>query len=489
MTKKSSLKGHALWSAVLQFSRFGGNAVIFLAMARFLSLEEIGAFGLAYAPIRWTQVLQKTGISNSVIVSLRSRHDTEQINRDPVFTTLFYLAMAISLLVVGLLVVSGLVMERTSTSDQPVGTMMLVMAIVPFAFGLASVPEGLLRKNLEIRSLALRTLAVQAAAAGLAVVMAIEGFGAWSLVGFAVLNAVASSIISIVMAGWRPSGSPSLSSMKAQLPQFSAISGRALVSGAAMPMLQFLVGIVIGLEAAGAFQIAQRVYQILDALCLAPLRFLVLPLFSRAAEASEGKLSGDTVLRTMRIAGLVSAPFYLGTLAIADPALTLVIGPENASHAVPLLQIFCLLGINITSITVLSQAFTVAGHAGMVFWRSIWMLCITIVLSGPALMLSVEAVILGFVISSYVALAVFYRQIEQVFAISGAVTFGAVARPYLAATLAMAPVFALQWYLQPIMPLWGILVVQILLGALLYLAAAKFIAPKAFGELRRVLRR
>ena len=68
-------------------------------------------------------------------------------------------------------------------------------------------------------------------------------------------------------------------------------------------------------------------------------------------------------------------------------------------------------------------------------------------------------------------------------------TFGAVARPYLAATLAMAPVFALQWYLQPIMPLWGILVVQILLGALLYLDAAKFIAPKAFGELRRVLSR
>ena len=30
MTKKSSLKGHALWSAVLQFSRFGGNAVIFI---------------------------------------------------------------------------------------------------------------------------------------------------------------------------------------------------------------------------------------------------------------------------------------------------------------------------------------------------------------------------------------------------------------------------------------------------------------------------
>ena len=63
MTKKSSLKGHALWSAVLQFSRFGGNAVIFLAMARFLSLEEIGAFGLAYAPIRWkTRVIRLSSI-------------------------------------------------------------------------------------------------------------------------------------------------------------------------------------------------------------------------------------------------------------------------------------------------------------------------------------------------------------------------------------------------------------------------------------------
>ena len=40
------------WSTLLQWSRLGVNAALFLIVARFLTLAEIGAFATAFAPVR-----------------------------------------------------------------------------------------------------------------------------------------------------------------------------------------------------------------------------------------------------------------------------------------------------------------------------------------------------------------------------------------------------------------------------------------------------
>ncbi|WP_176439233.1 oligosaccharide flippase family protein [Puniceibacterium sediminis] len=485
------MKGQALWSVVLQFSRFGGNAVVFLVMARFLTIEQIGAFGMAYAPVRWLQVLHKTGISNSVVVTLRRKEGSAITDDDPAFTALFWLSMAATLLMTVGIVMLALVLGAVQRTDQPVDQMMLVLILVLVAFAVSSVPEGLLRKNMEIRALALRTLAVQFLSAGLAVILAFYGFGGWALVGFAVMNAVLSSVVSIAMAGWLPSGGPDIIQMRAQTPQAAAISGRALLSGSIYAILQFSIGLVLGLGAAGAFQIAQRVYQILDALCLAPIRFLVLPLFSRTAEVGDGTLPGRTIERGLYVTGLVSAPFYIGTIAIAGPALTLVIGAENASHSVLPLQLLCVLGLPMASLTILTQALTVVGHAGLAFHRTVWMLLGTVVFSLPALLISVEAVTLCFVVVSYLVMLLFFRQLEPILGLSGPRAFGAVARPYVACVLAVLPGWGAATYLlaNTAIPGWAILLVVPLTVAGGYLGMLRLVAPAALTELRKALKR
>ncbi|WP_299938795.1 oligosaccharide flippase family protein [uncultured Pelagimonas sp.] len=483
------LKHQALWSALLQFSRFGGNAVLFLVMARFLSLEEIGAFGMAYAPIRWTQVLLKTGVSDSVVVTLRKAGQGQQTRA--VFDALFWLAIGFSGLIIALIAAIAFALQIVLSSEQPVSEMMWVLSAVPLAFGLAAVPEGLLRKNLQIRSLALRTLAVQLASAGLAIWLAMQGAGGWALVGFAVLNAVLSSAISIAMARYWPQHGPDVAAIRAEFRQTSTISARALVANGVYALLQFSIGLGLGLAAAGAFQIAQRVYQILDALCLAPIRFLVLPLFSREAEKRGGALSADTLRRALGLTGLISAPVYLGTIVVAGPLLQRVIGPENASQSLPALQLLCLLGLSMASVTVLTQALTVAGHAGLALRRTIWTLCATALLALPGLLYSVEAVALGFVIASYLVLAVFFTRLEPIFGLSGKTAFEAVARPYLAAALSLGLVWvtsrglatALGWPEQAV--LFGLLVP----GVALYAVLAKYLAPEATQHLRSALKR
>ncbi|WP_264212291.1 oligosaccharide flippase family protein [Leisingera thetidis] len=440
---QGKLKGQAFWSVVLQFSRFGGNAVVFLAMARFLTIEQIGAFGMAYAPIRWTQALHKAGISNSVVATIRDKgRETAGTEDGPVFTALFWLSLGLSLLVMAGLGGLALLLAAVQDQEQPIAEMMLAMLAVPVALGLAAVPEGLLQKRLEIRSLALRTVTAQLLAAGLAVGLAFAGYGGWALVGFATLNAVLSSAVSIIMAGWRPLSGPKWHMIRQEMPRAMTIAGRALIAGGTRPLMQFCIGLFLGLEASGAFQIAQRIYQIIDALCLAPIRFLVLPLFARARERNGGALPGDAVLTGLKTAGAVTAPFYLGTIVIAAPALNLIIGPENAARSILPLQILCLMGFNITLVTILTQAATAAGHPGIPLRRAVMALLLTAALGLPALAVSAEAVTLCFVLAAYAALSGYLKSLSRVLGLPVRAMLGAVARPYLAGLLAALPLGA-----------------------------------------------
>lgn len=454
---EGKLKGQAIWSVVLQFSRFGGNAVVFLAMARFLTIEQIGAFGMAYAPVRWTQALHKAGISNSVVATIRRQHSGEEDKgSEAAFTALFWLSLGLSLLVMVGIGALALRLGTVWQQSQPITEMMLVLLVVPLALGLAAVPEGLLQKRLEIRALALRTVTVQLLAAGFAVALAMQGFGGWALVGFAALNAVLSSAISIAMAGWRPLSGPQWQQIQKELPQASAIAGRALIAGGTQPLMQFCIGLFLGLEASGAFQIAQRIYQIIDALCLAPIRFLVLPLFARARQNNGGVLPGPAVLKGLGTASLVTAPFYLGTLVIAEPALTLVIGARNAAGSVLPLQILCLLGFNITLVTILTQAATAAGRPEIPLRRAAATLALTTVLGLPALQVSTEAVTLAFVAASYAALIGYLHRLSPVFGLSASSMAAVAARPYAAGMLAVLPLAAVTLGAGVQLPLWAL---------------------------------
>ncbi|HBZ43274.1 MAG TPA: hypothetical protein DEO85_04290 [Maritimibacter sp.] len=479
---RTTLKGQAVWSIVLQFSRFGGNAVVFLALARFLTLEQIGAFGMAYAPIRWTQALHKSGISNSVVASIHVAGDCRPDDRAPAFTALFWLSLGVTgfaVLGIGLLAWG---LARTGPSGEPVAAMMLVMLAVPVAFGLSAVSEGLLQKRLQVRALALRTVVVQIAAAVVAVWLARAGWGAWSLVGFAGMNAVASAVLSIILAGWRPHRGPCIADMKAELPQMTAISARAVVAAGTRPMMQVAIGLVLGLDAAGAFQIAQRIYQILDALCLAPIRFLVLPLFARARDAAGGVLSGDVVLRGLGIAGLVTAPVYVGTLVVAAPALDLAIGPDNARAAVLPLQILCLLGFNITAVTILTQAATAAGYPGLPLRRAMLTFVLTLAFGAPALLISTEAVTAAFVAGSYVALARYFIALGGKLRVAATDLVAAVLRPYLAALLAFLPLAFSQWIVRADFSTGGY-ALALLVTLVSYAGLVWFLAPGSWHDL------
>lgn len=357
------------WSFVLNWSRVGINAALFLAATRVLTLAEIGLFATAFAPIRLTQGLHKAGVADAVIV-LRRPHRLD---------ALFALSVGTGGALTALFMAVGAWLSP----------MLLVLGAIPLINSLGGVSEGLLRQRLHLRTLALRTLAAQGIAAGLAVCLLATGFGAWALVAFALGNAVLTCALSLVLARWRPRHWPTQRSISLILPKTAEIGGRVLLGTAQMPLAQLAVGLSLGPVAAGAFQIATRMLELIEALTLSPLRFVALPQLSRSTTLRQDLHSH--LRHTARLAAWV----WAGTFVAAPQILAVAVGPTHAVAATPVLRALVLLGLLSALLMPLTQALTARGHTGLVLRRAALSLGLSVVLIAPALLLSPVAAALA----------------------------------------------------------------------------------------------
>ncbi|WP_162798179.1 oligosaccharide flippase family protein [Sulfitobacter sp. JL08] len=373
-----------LWSIVLQWSRFAIAALVFICIANWLSLAEIGAFAVAAAPLRFLQVVHRTGITDADIVARSNLAHGKETD------ALFVISICVAFALAALLYFASRMVGFLSESELPVGPMMASLAIVPLFNGLAAVPEGILRHSLRVRALALRTMAVQSVSAGLTFVAASHGLGPWSLVLFLIANAVLGAVSALFIARWRPSCLPRPKHLFGPARSVLVLSGQALVSNALQPLLQLSVGYWLGLADAGAFQIAMRFLGLLDAIAVAPARYLALPLLS-----GSGRGNGwfeRTVPRAVRLSALVSAPVYLGAACTAPLILAVFVGPDHARSSAAMFQFLCFLGLANAVSMILLQASVAAGRADVALWRSLGLLILSAVLAWPALGYSATAV-------------------------------------------------------------------------------------------------
>jgi len=391
---------HSAWSALLQWSRLGVNAGLFLIVARHLTLTEIGAFATAFAPIRLSQVVHKSGIIDAYIIS-----DKAKLTQNAFFT----LSAILGLTFTATFALFSLILP------DPISPLMAPLSLIPLLHGVSAIHEATLRGTLRIKALALRTLFCQSLSAGLALMALMAGWGAFSLVVFALINALTSSLISVAMVRIHRIALPQRAAIRAALPDILRISTRDLAGSATQPLLQLAVGAMLGLPAAGAFQIAARVLGLLDALAISPIRYIALPRFTALADSSS---LPSAVLLSLRQTSLIAALVYLGALATSPEILSIAVGPAHAASAAPLLPAFCLLGLTGALAMPLNQALTAISQSRLPLYRSLATLSLTAVLAAPALTHSTLAtaaalpLAAALVLVAYARIALPYLQLE-----------------------------------------------------------------------------
>jgi O-antigen/teichoic acid export membrane protein len=327
----------AVWASAVQWARVGVGGVVFLIAARHLPLADIGAFGMAAAPLRFLQVIHKGGFEDAAVVCSPEDRSTLAALQH-LSLSAGTAAMVIALLLAPLLALAA--------PGAGLGLIAASLAPVSLAHGAGAVADGMLRRAGRFRALALRTFAGQLAAATLALAALASGGGIWSLVIFTLAQAVITAALAIAMAGWPGIAAPR-AVLRSAMARVWPLAGRVLAGAIVQPLLQIAIGVSAGLSAAGIWQIATRIIALLEAVTLVPLRFVALPRLATA---------GPTETPTFLTAAALAGVWVMGGTALAAPDLmAALLGPQGAP-IVPVLRILCAGAVAGSAVAVLNQS-------------------------------------------------------------------------------------------------------------------------------------
>lgn len=348
-----------VWSVILQWSRVGSNAAVFIVLSRWLSLSEIGAVAAAQAPFILIQSLQLSVFPDLVIQERDAKKST--------LSTLLYIAVG-SACVLSFASFAGLAvlnLIKPGTSNLAYAA---AFSLMPILWGASAISAGLLRQALDVKSLAKRTSIASLLAGLVAIALGIAGYGGWALVAFSLVNGGLSLLLTARAARWLPALTFDTAYAARVSPKIWALVGRYGFSAMVIPLLQLLTAIQAGHAAAGTLQIAFRVYSMVETLLVVPFKYLILPVLVRAV-TQVGSIAPQ-LLRAITLGAVLFVPTYIGILAAAPVALPLVLGEVNGSAAVPALQLLSFFGLSFVVTSTVNDALVAVGEISAVFRRS-----------------------------------------------------------------------------------------------------------------------
>ncbi|GIF71254.1 lipopolysaccharide biosynthesis protein [Asanoa siamensis] len=316
---------------MLTGGRVGATVLVTFVLAKLLGPHEFGVVAMATVFITVAQTILQQGLFTAILQ--RDKLTPEHLNA-----------------AFGVMLISGFVVGGAAAALSPVWalanrepsltTVCLALSPLVLMQALAIVPEAVLRRDLQFRTVALRTLAASVVSGVAGVVLALLGAGVWALVAQALVNAFVGLVILWTVCPWRPSGGLRLGAIR-DLWKFSMHSASAgLGSMLSSKADVILTGLFFGPVATGIYRLAARLPDMLVDVTVRSLQQVALPSLSRL---QHDRAAFGRHLTTLQHLGAVSGLPLLGVLVAVGGPLIEFLGPQWDGTRLPL-TLLCLYG-------------------------------------------------------------------------------------------------------------------------------------------------
>ncbi len=324
---------------VTQTLRWG----VALLVVRLLTPTDYGLVGMAMAYLGLADMLNEFGLSAAVI-------QRRNLTRDQIASISgVSLLMGVVLAVLSV-AVSGMV---AGFFDEPQVQLIVIVLSATFVFtGADVVSRSLLKRDLEFDRLAWIAAAEAVTFSGVSLVLAVQGYGFWSLVLASLVGQFVRSVLAI---WWRPHlihWPRNLGAIRSEL----VFGSHVVVSRFALYVRRFsdivVVGRFLGTEALGAYNVAWQQADIAVER-IRPVITAVSPSVLAAAQDD-----GPAFRRYVRVftegIAILAFPAAVGLAIVADDFVLLVFGDRWMSAVAPM-RILALAGISRSITPILSQ--------------------------------------------------------------------------------------------------------------------------------------
>jgi PST family polysaccharide transporter len=312
-----------LWTYAAHYSGKIVNLIGVTILARLLSQEEFGVASYALVVISLLD-FPGLGIGPSLIYHKREKDRTN---------TAFWLAILIGVIMTAatalLAPLVGLYFQDARA--VPV-TRALSVYFILVAFGV--IPSSLLNKQLSFKRKFIPDLAGAINKGVVAIMLALVGFGAWSLVAGNLINTLTTTIVLwfVWRSSWRPELHFDRQYVRPLLGYAAHIVSIYFLGILLLNVDYLLVGRYLGAAALGIYMLAFRIPELLIKQFYAAISEVLFPVFTRVKDDAEALKRG--FLEAMKYISLMTVPMALGLALVARPLVLTVFG-EKWAEAIP----------------------------------------------------------------------------------------------------------------------------------------------------------
>jgi PST family polysaccharide transporter len=352
--KNTTLLGIA-WSLV---SRVGRQVLVFgfgVVLMRLLPSEAFGLLTMITVVTGFAQRLFDLGFGAALV--------QHQDVREEHLSSVFWVNVGAGTLLAGALVAGAPLIA--DFNDEPLLVPLAMFMALNFLFrSMGVVHRTVLKKAIDFKALSIAEIGAVCLGSLVAVAMAYDGWGVWSLAVRAVLMGAAMTGLLWILSDWRPRFTFSWSAVRELLGFSLSLMGARTMNYWVRNLDDLLVGRTMG---EGPLGIYRQSYKIL----LFPLRN-VSRVISRVMFPSFSSIQGQKeriqriYLKTTRVVALVTFPLMLGLLATTKPFVAALFGAEWMGM-VPVLRILSVLGITQSIGTMNGTLYNSQGRADLNF--------------------------------------------------------------------------------------------------------------------------
>ena len=332
MAEKKSFLNALKWAYTGNWGERAFSALFTFILAGILGPRDFGVVAICVVYISFLQLFLDQGLATALI----QRKEIEHQHLDAVF----WLDLALGLILVPLSIACSRKWAAVNHSPE-IARIIPVLSVSILIEALAMVQTSLLRREMDFKSLSLRTNLSVLISGVVGIGMALAGFRVWALVGQQIVRDSTALVLLWKLSPWRPRFQFSWGHLKALLgfsiPNFTAQLG--LFAGGQADSV--ILGLFFGPLAVGLYRVADRVVNSVVSMMMQSIQTVSLPEFSRLQK--EPDELRKSVLTCIRLTAAATLPALAGLGAISFPLMA-TLGP-NWTPAANVLKILSLLGI------------------------------------------------------------------------------------------------------------------------------------------------
>ncbi|MGA2003877.1 MAG: lipopolysaccharide biosynthesis protein [Terriglobales bacterium] len=332
MIKQRSFSNALKWSYSASWGEKAFTALFTVILAGILGPRDFGMISIALIYIGFLNMFQDQGL----VAALIQRKDLQQEHSDAVF----WMNQFLSFVLVGISIALGGWWAAKNHAPEAARFIFVLSLSIPIE-GLTVVQTALLKRDMDFRTLSIRSNISVVTGGIVGLGMAFGGFGAWSLVGQIFGRDLTALVLLWKMSAWRPHLEFSWKHLR-ELMSFSVSNFIAQLGiFADMQSASVLIGLLFGPVAVGLYRLADRVMSSVMTMATASIQAVALPEFSRR-QNNPDQLR-QSALSCIRVSSIVTLPALAGLAAVSGPLMAMI--GAQWLPAANVLKILSLLGM------------------------------------------------------------------------------------------------------------------------------------------------